>query len=288
MASATATAPDESNSNSNSNSNSVNNLASALAAFQAQHSATGKDKKNTHLNYDYASLSATNKAIQPAAAQGICHWFTLHPVALDGMLCRLTVTHAPSGESISSEYPINTAGDEKKTGASITYAKKYLLWGAYGLANEHDEDLDKPDEKEKGGKGDSSESQQRGQSAPTRQRNSRPARVAPKQQQRPVRTAAVKREPENAYGPAPAQATEPVPAQATEASRQFDESKSLLEQRFEPLTDDQAFAALDAFRDHFKLGVTSADGKNVKTLEHAQWLHSYLDNLLKSPDALPF
>jgi len=269
MASATATAPDD------SNSNSVNNLASALAAFQAEHCATGLDKKNAHLKYDYASLSATNKAIQPAAVQGICHWFTFHAVGLDGMICRLTVTHAPSGDSISSEYPVTKERDEKKTGGSITYAKKYLLWGAYGLANDSDNDLDS----------DSSESQQRGQSAPTRQQNSRPARVAPKQQQRPVRTAAVKREPEPE--PAPAQATEPVPAQATEASRQFDESKSLLEQRFEPLTNDQAFAALDAFRDHFKLGVTSADGKNVQTLEHAQWLHSYLDNLLKSPDALP-
>jgi hypothetical protein len=184
------------------------------------------------------------------------------------MICKLTVTHAPSGESISSEYPILKEKDEKKNGGNITYAKKYLIWGAYGLANDSDNDLDS----------DKGESERRGQTAPAKQQNSRPNPVPPKQQQRPVNTAAVKRDP----------APEPAPAQATEASRQLDESKSLLEQRFEPLTDDQAFAALDAFRDHFKLGVTHASGENVKTLEHAQWLHSYIDNLLKSPDVLPF
>ena len=247
-------------------SNNVNGLPEALAVFQAQHHACGLDKTNDFKNFDYTSLAATLQAIQPAAAQGICHTFTFHLVGMEGMVVsRLTVTHAPSGGTLVSEFPLQVGGKLQDVGGSITYAKKYQLWALYGLANASTDDLDSGD----------GESKQRGQTAPAKQSN-RPNPVPPKQQQRPVNTAAVKRDPA------------PAPAQATETSRQLDESKSLLGQKFEPLTDEQAFAALDAFRDHFKLGVTHASSENIQTLEHAQWLHSYIDNLLKSPDVLPF
>lgn len=59
-------------------------------------------------------------------------------------MIRLTITHTPTGEEISSEMPVSTEyqgvrNQSQAFGSAVTYAKKYLYWGLYGLANADDD-----------------------------------------------------------------------------------------------------------------------------------------------------
>ena len=59
-------------------------------------------------------------------------------------MVRLTITHVETGQKESSEYPVSTVHPGEKnqhqaTGKAITYAKKNLYWGLYGLANADDD-----------------------------------------------------------------------------------------------------------------------------------------------------
>ena len=89
-------------------------------------------------------MKSTLKAVQEATRFGLVHTETLHPVGEDFVLLRLTVTHVPSGEELISEYPLPTriqgaSNQSQAFGSALTYGKKYLLWGAYGLANDDDD-----------------------------------------------------------------------------------------------------------------------------------------------------
>ena len=59
-------------------------------------------------------------------------------------MVRLTITHIYSGQEISSEMPVSTEypgarNQSQAFGSAVTYAKKYLYWGLYGLANADDD-----------------------------------------------------------------------------------------------------------------------------------------------------
>tara|TARA_R100000655_G_scaffold7452_1_gene20095 strand:- start:120 stop:608 length:489 start_codon:yes stop_codon:yes gene_type:complete len=59
-------------------------------------------------------------------------------------MVRLTITHTFTGEEISSEMPVSTEyqgvrNQSQAFGSAVTYAKKYLYWGLYGLANADDD-----------------------------------------------------------------------------------------------------------------------------------------------------
>ena len=128
---------------------STKDLHSALLAFQKEKTAAGLGEKLAKVSkdgpsYAYTDLKTTLQAVQSGAKFGLVHQVTLHPVGETTVMVRLTVTHVPTGEDKKSEYPVSTVhpgarNQHQATGAAITYAKKYLYWGLYGLANADDD-----------------------------------------------------------------------------------------------------------------------------------------------------
>ncbi|MGO3147114.1 MAG: ERF family protein [Leucobacter sp.] len=113
-------------------------LAAALAAFQADLPGVGKDSTNPHFKSKYADLADMSKAILPAlAVQGLS--FTSAPTLTDrGFVLAYSLLHE-SGESITGEYPLNSAGNEQQKGSSITYARRYALGAVTGAAADDDD-----------------------------------------------------------------------------------------------------------------------------------------------------
>jgi hypothetical protein len=118
--------------------------AKALAAFQQATYAAGKSGKAQ--GRAFSSLKDIIKTIKDnSAGLGLSHAETWHALGLDHATLRVTVYHE-SGESIYSELPVditqkNRSGSrEQAQGSAMTYARRYLLLGIYGLANDDEDD----------------------------------------------------------------------------------------------------------------------------------------------------
>lgn len=117
--------------------------AKALAAFQAKNYAAGKS--GNAQGRSFSSLKDICKTIQGAAEFGLSHSETWRPLGIEAALLRVTLHHE-SGESIHSELPVditqkNRSGSrEQAQGSAMTYARRYLLLGIYGLANDDEDD----------------------------------------------------------------------------------------------------------------------------------------------------
>ena len=117
-------------------------LATALAKFQADHHAAGKDGRG---NYGtYTTLAGALAAVQPACAHGLCHTQTLQPINDDTMVLRTTLMHV-SGESIVSDIPLpirfeaGRGNAMQAMGSALTYARRYGLLAVYGIAGDDDD-----------------------------------------------------------------------------------------------------------------------------------------------------
>jgi len=89
-------------------------------------------------------LKSTLLAVQSGTEFGLTHHVSFHPIGETTIMVRLTITHTPTGEDISSEMPVSTEyqgvrNQSQAFGSAVTYAKKYLYWGLYGLANADDD-----------------------------------------------------------------------------------------------------------------------------------------------------
>lgn len=118
--------------------------AKALAAFQAEHSATGQSGKNQHHGSKAMTLKDVTSVCQHGAKHGLSHSFMFRPLGEHYATARVTVFHE-SGESIFSEIGFSTdfkgaRSQEQALGSAKTYYHKYMLSGLYGLANDDDDD----------------------------------------------------------------------------------------------------------------------------------------------------
>ena len=118
--------------------------AKALAAFQAEHSATGQSGKNQHHGSKAMTLKDVTSVCQGGAKHGLSHSFMFRPLGENYATARVTVFHE-SGESIFSEIGFSTdfkgaRSQEQALGSAKTYYHKYMLSGLYGLANDDDDD----------------------------------------------------------------------------------------------------------------------------------------------------
>lgn len=136
-------------------------LAKALAAFQKVHHAADKTgfikgwkKANGQVGQPdrhFSNLEDILKAIKGAADHGLCHTETWHPIGTTHAILRVTLHHT-SGETVKSELPVDITQEmrggskEQAQGSSMTYARRYLLMGIYGIVgadkNESDDDGD--------------------------------------------------------------------------------------------------------------------------------------------------
>ncbi|MCW2957169.1 MAG: hypothetical protein JWO69_2038 [Thermoleophilia bacterium] len=119
-------------------------LAEALAAFQA-------DLPNVHKNSQvdtgryiakYADLATISAAVLPKLGAVGLSWVNRATRAEDGsFVLAYTLLHA-SGERMDGEYPLPdpTKVTPQQIGSAITYARRYSLCAAVGVAPDEDDD----------------------------------------------------------------------------------------------------------------------------------------------------
>lgn len=124
----------------------TDNLTVALAAVQADLPTVGKDQKATvksdkgSYTYKYADLAAVSAAILPLLSKNGLAWTTLPTFDEQGrFVLRYELRHV-SGESLVGSYPLPTSGRPQEMGSAITYARRYALCAATGVAPEDDDD----------------------------------------------------------------------------------------------------------------------------------------------------
>ena len=128
---------------------STKDLHSALLQFQKEKTAAGLGEKLAKASkdgpsYAYTDLKTTLQAVQSGAKFGLVHHVSFHPIGETTIMVKLTITHIHTGQDISSEMPVSTQytgvrNQSQAFGSAVTYAKKYLYWGLYGLANADDD-----------------------------------------------------------------------------------------------------------------------------------------------------
>lgn len=122
-------------------SESIANIAAALVGFQSEVANPEKKGINPHFKSKYAELDDIINTIRPTLEKhGLA--FIQNPVQADGQVGVYTVLIHKSGEYIQFDpvmIPLQKATPHQ-VGAALTYAKRYSLGAALGLATEEDTD----------------------------------------------------------------------------------------------------------------------------------------------------
>lgn len=122
-------------------SESVAGLAAALAQAQGQMKGAIKDSANPFFKSKYADLASVVEAIRAAfSANGLSYIQTVEPSEKDEVRVETTLLHS-SGEWISCgvlSLPVSKV-DAQGYGSALTYARRYSLSAAVGVAPEDDD-----------------------------------------------------------------------------------------------------------------------------------------------------
>lgn len=115
-------------------SESIAKLAQALAKAQGKFVTVEKDATNPFFNSNYATLAAIIKMIRkPLADNGISFVQTLIGTP-QGRTMKTIIIHE-SGEWLVSEMPcFGVSNKPQDVGSATTYAKRYGLQAAFGIA----------------------------------------------------------------------------------------------------------------------------------------------------------
>lgn len=121
------------------------NLAAALAAFQAElptigkgNTASVKSDKGSY-SYKYADLADVSGKVLPLLAKHGLSFSTKPTLDESGrFVLEYTLRHS-SGESDRGSYPLST-GTPQQVGSAITYARRYVLCAITGVAPDQDDD----------------------------------------------------------------------------------------------------------------------------------------------------
>lgn len=121
-------------------SDTIAALAAAMAKAQAEIEGAAKDKVNPHFRSKYADLGNVVDAIKPALAK---HGLSFIQVSHDceaAAKVETVILHS-SGEWLSCgavSVPV-TKNDAQGFGSALTYARRYSLAAAFGVAPEDDD-----------------------------------------------------------------------------------------------------------------------------------------------------
>ena len=122
-------------------SESIAALAAALAKAQGAMKGAVKDSANPFFKSKYADLASVVEAIRAAfSANGLSYIQTVEPSDKDEVRVETILLHA-SGEWISCgvlSLPVSKA-DAQGYGSALTYARRYSLSAAVGVAPEDDD-----------------------------------------------------------------------------------------------------------------------------------------------------
>lgn len=118
----------------------MNELAKALVKAQAAMSHAAKDSKNPHFKSAYSSLASVIDAVRPAlSSNGLAFVQKLHNA--DGGVAVETVLIHESGQEMSCGTLFIPASkqDAQGFGSALSYAKRYSLQSALGIASADDD-----------------------------------------------------------------------------------------------------------------------------------------------------
>ena len=122
-------------------SESIAGLAAALAKAQGQMKGAVKDSANPFFKSKYADLASVVEAIRAAfSANGLSYVQTVQSSDLDEVRVETMILHS-SGEWISCgvlALPVSK-NDAQGYGSALTYARRYSLSAAVGVAPEDDD-----------------------------------------------------------------------------------------------------------------------------------------------------
>lgn len=116
------------------------NIATALAAAQAQMGKALKQANNPHFRSKYADLGNVMDACLPAL--NACGIALIQPTGEDehGRYVETRLIHGPTGETLACRVPLIVAkGDMQGYGSAVTYARRYGLMAMAGIAPEDDD-----------------------------------------------------------------------------------------------------------------------------------------------------
>jgi hypothetical protein len=125
-------------------SDSISKLAPALASIAAEISDPTKDrevdmrlKTGGRVRYDYANLATALPALRATCAR---HGVTVvQSVSREAGVLETLLIHS-SGEWVCTNYPIEVQRDPQAMGSQSTYARRYALFAALGVAAVEDDD----------------------------------------------------------------------------------------------------------------------------------------------------
>jgi ERF superfamily len=117
-------------------------LAVALVQLQAALPRITKDDRGQAGNREtrYANLATITDAIKPVLADHGFAWICRPTFAVDRFILHYQLLHAPTGDSISGEYPLPQQANSQSIGGAITYAKRYALCAVLNIAPAEDDD----------------------------------------------------------------------------------------------------------------------------------------------------
>ena len=115
-------------------------LLDALAAAAGAMDNPKFDSTNPHFRSKFASLAACEAVVRPRLAEhGVMYRQTC--AKDDGGSWLVTIAYGKGAEVEMSRVPlVMVASDPQKQGSALTYAKRYGLCAAFGLAGEEDDD----------------------------------------------------------------------------------------------------------------------------------------------------
>jgi len=114
----------------------------ALAAFQRTlpsirkgQTAKVQAKSGAEYSYDYADLTDVSEIVLPALGAVGLAWHTSLDTEDGTLVLRWELVHGPSGDSRTGTIPVGRTGqDWQGIGSAITYARRYALTAATGVA----------------------------------------------------------------------------------------------------------------------------------------------------------
>ena len=123
----------------------IGELAAALAKFQAELPAIGKNETATVVtskgkySYSYASLGDISRIVLPLLGRNGLSWLTKPALNETGRFVLTYKLMHSSGECEGGEYPL-AGNTPQEIGSSITYARRYTLCSMTGVAPDDDDD----------------------------------------------------------------------------------------------------------------------------------------------------
>lgn len=116
-------------------SKSIDQIATALSAFQGEVEQPTLNKENPYFKSRYVDLSGVLKAAQPILAK---HGLCVAQIISGGDL--ITLLSHKSGQWMKSICPLGNYKNQQERGSAITYTKRYAICAILGIAADTDDD----------------------------------------------------------------------------------------------------------------------------------------------------